>query len=114
LLFFHNKISAHTSICQSIRVFYKSQTTLALLASALEAHPQYWRAAQQGNAVDAFGPEPVRFPMFVWASAQLIAVVRRLNVCRSVERLLYFHQWQSSHKRQICIMLLRHSTISIL
>ena len=33
--------------------------------------------AEQCNAVDAFGPEPVRFPMFVWALAQLIAVVRR-------------------------------------
>jgi hypothetical protein len=29
-------------------------------------------AAQQGNAADAFGPEPVRFPMFVRALARLI------------------------------------------
>jgi hypothetical protein len=33
--------------------------------------------AEQGNAVDTFGPEPMRISMLVWASAQLIAVVRR-------------------------------------
>src|SRR3712207_7865601 len=32
-------------------------------------------AAQHGIASDAFGPEPVRFPMFVWALARLNAVV---------------------------------------
>ena len=31
--------------------------------------------AQHGIAADAFGPELVRFPMFVWALAQLNAVV---------------------------------------
>ncbi|WP_255525002.1 hypothetical protein [Trichocoleus sp. FACHB-591] len=39
--------------------------------------------AKQGNATNAFSPEPMRFLMFVWALARLIAVVTTSNIAEN-------------------------------
>ena len=44
------------------------------------AAPIFGAAAQQAHAADAFGPEPVRVPMLVWASSPLMATVGPLGL----------------------------------